>query len=49
MPSDMTNAKDLMRTDVVFLRYNADFNDVNELLDKHYMQSYPVVNPGMYN
>src|SRR3990167_5625582 len=47
MPGDMATAKDLMRTDVVYLRINADYNDVNELLDKYHLQSYPVVEAGL--
>ena len=43
----MATAKDLMRTDVVYLRINADYNYVNELLDKYHLQSYPVVEAGL--
>ena len=48
MPNDMTTAGDLMRSDVVYLRIDADYNEVSDLVDQYYFQSYPVVDCGMY-
>jgi len=45
MPKDMTTAESLMKTNLVYVCTDANYNDITELLDAHNYQSYPIVEP----